>query len=182
MRVAADKLLDVSIDDGPGDAVLAGAELVYTINFGDPTAGLAEDTLVTILLPLGTTFVAASDGGSIDINGFISWDVGTLLPGDVGTRTLTVDVDGDLVDGAIVRASVQMDDGAGRRTNAQSDTRIDTGVPLTLTLELASGRSRGRRRHRRHARRRQYRPCHAFGRRSGSAATRRGSELRAQLA
>jgi len=136
VRVESEKLFDLSLDDGDGDAVLAGAELVYTINFGNPTAGLAEDSVLSILLPLGTTFVAASDGGAIDVNGFISWDVGTLAPGDVGTRTLTVDVDGALADGAIVSATVQMDDSSGRRTHAQSDTRIETDVPLTLTLEL----------------------------------------------
>jgi hypothetical protein len=88
-------------------------------------------------VPAGTTFVAASDGGVLDVDGVVTWTLGTVIGASNGKRTLTVDVNPLLDDGAILRAIARIDDNAGSRAEALADTRIDSDSPLTLTLSLA---------------------------------------------
>jgi uncharacterized repeat protein (TIGR01451 family) len=136
LRVETPRVLDVSLDDGSGDPAVAGEDLVYAVHFGNPTGGLALDTTLALAVPAGTSFVAASDDGEIGDDDVVRWAAGTLAPGDVGTREMTVSLDGGLADGSIVRAAVQMDSSSGARTHAAADTRVHDGSPLTLTFDL----------------------------------------------
>ena len=73
----------------------------------------------------------------LGVDGVVTWTLGTVIGASNGKRTLTVDVDPLLDDGAILRAIARIDDNAGSRAEASADTRVDADSPLTLTLSLA---------------------------------------------
>ena len=84
---------DLAISKGDGQpTAMPGQTLTYTLaisNIGDQgaTGVVAADTL-----PMSTTFVAASDGGS-EASGIVTWPPFDLPAGASVTRTLTVKVD-----------------------------------------------------------------------------------------
>ncbi len=68
-----------------------GDHLTYTITVQNNTGAQVANTKVQDPLPVGTSFISASDNGGIS-NGVVAWDVGTLAPGAMVTRTLMVQV------------------------------------------------------------------------------------------
>ena len=91
------------------DPIAPEADLTYTLAFGNRTSNvLAPGTVLRMAVPPGTTFVAASDGGMLDA-GVVEWPLGTLAPGDGGTRQLTVQVDAGAARGTIISASADID-------------------------------------------------------------------------
>ena len=70
-------------------AVAPGGELTYELSFSAGTASWSN-VIITDPLPIGATFVSASDGGTL-ANGEVSFDIGDLGPAD-GTRTVTFTV------------------------------------------------------------------------------------------
>jgi uncharacterized repeat protein (TIGR01451 family) len=128
--------LDLSLDEdrdpvGPGDA------LTYTMTFGNRGATLATNTELTLPLPAGATFVNASDGGVV-ADGVVTWPIGTLMPGQGGTRSLTVTVDDAAVLGEVINAQATVGAaGVGTdQTRATAVTRVETGVPVRLGIEI----------------------------------------------
>ncbi|MGB0952372.1 MAG: DUF7507 domain-containing protein [Planctomycetota bacterium] len=61
----------------------------YTIKVTNTGDGVARDTKVVDLLPAGTRFVSASDGGR-SASGRVTWDLGVMAP--KASRTLTLKV------------------------------------------------------------------------------------------
>jgi uncharacterized repeat protein (TIGR01451 family) len=135
VRVQDVRLLDLALDDGDGDAAVAGSAMLYRLSFGNPSTALAENVVLRMPVPAGAAFVSAGDGGTLGVDGVVEWDLGTLAPGETGTRDCVVDFDGGLADGAVIEAAAQLDS-EGERTHAGADTRIEAGVVLALTMEL----------------------------------------------
>jgi len=136
-RIETTRALDLALEDGSGDPIVPGSELTYEINFGNPTGSSATSTVLRMPVPAGTTFVAASDGGTLGGDGVVTWSLGTVTGASNGKRTLTVDVDPALDDGAIIRAIARIDDNAGSRAETSADTRVAADSPLTLTMSLS---------------------------------------------
>ena len=65
--------------------------------------------LLSLPVPVGTTFVSASDGGTL-VGDSVQWNVGSLNPGDSGQRTMIVDVDNAAVDGQVLNANAVITD------------------------------------------------------------------------
>jgi len=136
-RIESTRSLDLVLEDGMGDPAAPGSQLTYEIDFGNPTGSSATNTVLRMPVPAGTTFVSASDGGVLDADGVVTWNLGTVIGATSGKRSLTVDVDPALDSGGILRAVARIDDNAGSRAEAAADTRIEVDAPLTLTLGLA---------------------------------------------
>ena len=120
------------------DPVAPGAELTYTLAFGNRSTNvLAPGAVLHMPLPVGTTFVAASDGGTVE-GRVIEWPLGTLAPGDGGTRQLTVRAEADATLGAALSASADIADTntPPNRTRASSVTRVATQGTLRLAMEV----------------------------------------------
>jgi uncharacterized repeat protein (TIGR01451 family) len=83
--------LVVGKDDGQ-TTVKPGDVLTYVLTISNTTVHVAAGVAVTDTLPLNTTFLTASDGGSA-VGGIVTWPLFDLPPSSSVTRTLTVQVD-----------------------------------------------------------------------------------------
>ncbi len=66
-----------------------GRNVAYEITVSNTGDAPARDTVLTDVLPAGTTFVGASDGGQVQ-GGQVVWNLGTLGAGESRSVTLTV--------------------------------------------------------------------------------------------
>ncbi len=73
------------------DVQFIGRDLTFDITVANRGDGPARDTVVTDMLPAGTQFVSATDGGAMG-GGGVSWSLGTLEAGASKTVQLTVKV------------------------------------------------------------------------------------------
>lgn len=119
------------------EPVAAGAELTYTLAFGHTaTAAVSPNATLSMDVPAGTTFVAASDGGELVNDTTVEWSIGTLQPGQGGERTLTVSVDGNLRDGTLIDAEAVIHDNSVNFARASTVTRVQFDQPLLLLMEV----------------------------------------------
>ncbi len=83
-------------------SVSSGAQLTYTITYGNTGGAAASGVVIKETLPAGTTFVSAT-GGGIQSGGVVTWNVGAVGAGVTGqTVSFTVSVtatSGDIVNG-----------------------------------------------------------------------------------
>jgi uncharacterized repeat protein (TIGR01451 family) len=99
------------------DPVPADGELTYTVRVDNIGSAAAQNVLVRDVLPEGTTFVSASDGGTYDAaTRTVRWSLGTFGAGQaVKALTLRVHVDesrtADLVNTASVETTSSDADG-----------------------------------------------------------------------
>jgi hypothetical protein len=70
-------------------AVSSGSSLGYTLTLRNPQPVVATDCKLLAKVPAGTTFAAASEGGTL-ADGTVTWLIGDLGPGTQATRTLSV--------------------------------------------------------------------------------------------
>lgn len=75
----------------PAAPAVAGDEATFPLDYAIPSdAGAsATDVVLVTNIPAGTQFISASDGGT-ESGGLITWQLGTLAPGDEGQVTFTV--------------------------------------------------------------------------------------------
>ena len=83
----------VDVSGAPG-VVVAGSdtELIYTILIRNNGPSVGESIVVTDVLPSDVTFVSATAGGTHD-GGTVTWNLGTLAPGQTVELELSVTVD-----------------------------------------------------------------------------------------
>jgi hypothetical protein len=134
VRVRTQPRYDLALRDS-ADPIGPGANLAYKLTYGyrEEALTLATSTL-RMRLPRGTSFVSASDGGTF-ANGFVTWDVGTLAPGDGGTREVVVQV--NAADRAVLQASAEIFDAAlpVEQAAAEKLTIVDATPPLAVTID-----------------------------------------------
>jgi uncharacterized repeat protein (TIGR01451 family) len=70
-------------------AVSSSSILTFTIDYQNAGPGTAKQVTVQDTLPMGTTFVSASAGGTLGGN-TVTWNLGTLAPGAMGQLVLVV--------------------------------------------------------------------------------------------
>jgi uncharacterized repeat protein (TIGR01451 family) len=110
--------------------------VTYALTFGLlETATGAPGATLALPLPAGTTFVSASDGGTLD-KGVVEWSVGNLNPGDGGERYVTVSVDAGTDLGSIVEASACFSDASSpvREVTFVAATRVQPANPLEIVV------------------------------------------------
>jgi uncharacterized repeat protein (TIGR01451 family) len=112
---------------GTDKMYVGGSRMIdYTITVSNNGDGVARDTKVVDMLPAGTKFVSASDGGRAS-GGQVTWNVGTLAP--KATRTMTLRVQpttmGTLTNNATATAY------CAKQVNASWKTEV-RGIPAVL--------------------------------------------------
>ena len=136
LRVQNDTLYDLSLAENR-DPAPANTALVYSIDFAYRSdAASVSNSVLRLPLPAGTTFVSASDGGSVS-GGAVEWPLGFLSPGQSGTRTATLMLDAGLGNGAIVNAEALLSSVTSplERAAAQAATVIASSGGLRLAIE-----------------------------------------------
>src|SRR2546422_1403606 len=116
--------------------VAPGGALAYTLRFGNPGGASSPAAILEVSLPLGTSFVSATDGATV-AGGLVQWNVGVLAPGAVGQRQLVVAVDPQAISGSLVTALADLRDAATSRSLARANgaaavlSSIGTQVAMT---------------------------------------------------
>ena len=126
--------LALTPDLGP---VTPGQSLGYTLyvsKTGDVSATGA--TLSMPPVPAGTAFTSASGGGTL-ADGMVTWDIGTLAPGEDGAVRFVVEVDPGLPDGSAVLAQAKLDEGSVLESPVAASAV--TPVQALPSLRLAYG-------------------------------------------
>ncbi len=84
--------LPLSIAKSAAASVASGTALTYTITYGNPTTTPRTNVVITETLPANTTFVSATNGGTLAGN-VVTWNIGNLAASTVGqTVQFTVNV------------------------------------------------------------------------------------------
>ena len=122
----------VSIADAP-DPVTAGTDLTYTLTVSNAGPSPATGVQVTDPIPPGTSFVSASNGGTL-ASGTVTWNIGTIASGASVTRTLVVHVDPSrttaLTDTAAVTTTAT--DTNNANNSASQGTTVATSADLSI--------------------------------------------------
>jgi uncharacterized repeat protein (TIGR01451 family) len=120
------------------DPVAPGDQLTYTVtvgNTGTQSLPISAAGVLTAIVPTGTTFVSASNGGTAS-NGVVQWNLGSVNPGGNQHYTFTVTVGSSPIDGTILQSTAQIFDGASSLTRATTDTEVRAVSPLELTVAV----------------------------------------------
>ena len=73
----------LTIAKSASTSVPSGANLTYTITYGNTGTGNATGVVISETLPAGTSFVSATGGGS-HAGGVVTWNIGTVNAGVTG--------------------------------------------------------------------------------------------------
>jgi uncharacterized repeat protein (TIGR01451 family) len=133
--------LSLSKTDNP-DPVAAGAQLTYTISFGNALNNFPVNNVQIVdTLSDETNFVSASDGGTYDSNTRkVTWNIGTLAAGAL-TRslTLTVTVHSDADDQEQLDNTVTIDSDQTPPTTQHAFTTVAGTPPQNQVPEVPLG-------------------------------------------
>ncbi|MEE6296008.1 PKD domain-containing protein [Georgenia wangjunii] len=132
--------LVVGIDDGR-DVVSAGEHVTYTVTVDNVGEAGATGVEARVALPVGTSLVSASDGGTAS-DGVVSWPLTDLATGASLTRTLTVEIGAGPLPGTELALVAEANDdgtlGPDLTPANNVDTDVDTVVAVpTLTVVTA---------------------------------------------
>lgn len=137
--LASAPVLAVSKTAGAG-TVGPGQNIVYTLHYSNTGTDQATHVSLSDTLPVNTTFVAASDGGT-NTAGVAGWSLGTVAAGASGTVTLTVKAGGGLSNGTLISNTTYSV--ASDQTSAAAGGAVDVTVSslpaLAATLAAALG-------------------------------------------
>ena len=117
------------------DPVLAGEDLTYTLTLINDGPSDATNVVVTDLVPAGTSFVSADNGG-LEAAGTVTWNLGTVADGATRTLHVTVHVDAartaDLTNTANADSDTQ--DADGSDDAATEATIVDESADLGVSI------------------------------------------------
>jgi hypothetical protein len=106
LRIDENADLRLAVDQSR-EQLMAGAEQLYTIRYGNTSTDSVIDTSLEFTLPSQVTLVTASSG--VDIAGqTLSWDLGTLESGAVGQVKVRVSLPDDLSEGELIPAHAEI--------------------------------------------------------------------------
>jgi uncharacterized repeat protein (TIGR01451 family) len=130
--VTSAPILSLSASDSP-DPVQAGANLTYTLSYGNSGNATGTSVVLSDTLPANTTFVSATGGGTL-ASGVVTWSIGTLASAGSGSVQLVVKVASPLANGATITNATYSIDSA--QTNPVSGAAVTTGVSSAPVLAL----------------------------------------------
>ena len=125
------KTLTSAVDPSPGDIV------TYTIAYGNAGPSDASDVRIVDLIPVGFDVVSAvaSDPTLVaDAAETLAWDLPTLASGGAGTINLTLEVNGDAIDGQVIVNSASI---SSTGETADPVPANDTANAAAVTIDFA---------------------------------------------
>lgn len=117
--------------------VSAGENLSYTLQYQNTGATTANNVVIADVLPQGTSFLPPSSGGS-ESGGVVTWNVGNVGPGQGGSISLTVLVDGVVPNGTLLHnsASIRADNSPPSQSPLV-DTIVDSRPDLQFSKQAS---------------------------------------------
>ncbi len=141
LRIQDDVLYDLTLAED-ADPAAPGDLLTYRVHFGyRSTAPSVNNSALDFKLPAGTSFVSASDAGSLS-GDTVSWALGILSPGEGGIRDVTVALDGALPSALETYAEIYSNTTPVERARAEAATSLAATSPLTVNFETNTQASR----------------------------------------
>jgi hypothetical protein len=135
VRIRSDARYDLAVRES-ADPVQPGDLLTYKLSYGyrQEAPTLADSTLRFRLAP-GTSFVSATGGGTLN-GSDVSWNLGTLAPGDGGFREVTVQVNAG--DASVLQGAAEVFDNANPTEQAawETLTTVDTTTPIEVQIDV----------------------------------------------
>ena len=139
VTVDNDDVLELKLDQNK-NAVAPGAPLTYTLTYANRSAASITGTTLTMPLPPDSSFVSASDGGTLTGN-TVQWTLGTLQAGQSGRQQVVVTVGGGLPNGSLLQVDAAQLTGTSATTGAElaratAAARVRATSALGLTIEM----------------------------------------------
>ncbi len=125
---------DLALRDS-ADPVVQLSTIAYKIAFGyRAEAPTPAATTLRFRLPDNVGFLSASQGGVFE-NNTVTWDVGTLDPGHVGSREVLLQASG--ADGTVLRATAQIFATADtiEQAGAEALTVVHSSIPISVDID-----------------------------------------------
>ncbi|MCL6259317.1 gliding motility-associated C-terminal domain-containing protein [Aquiflexum sp. TKW24L] len=121
--------------------VQAGGEILYTISVFNGGPDVANNVTVTDVLPAGTSFVSATNGGTFQ-SGTVTWSFPTIAPGLTEVLTVRVLVNIGVEEGTILtniaQASSPDDPGSPKVSNNADVTVLKGIMPIVVINKVAN--------------------------------------------
>ena len=136
VRIANNRTLELAVAEAGLDPVIPGAEFTYILTYGHTAASVAAlNTVLELMVPPGLIFVSATNGGVL-ADGVVQWPLGTLNPAAGGERRVTFSIDPLVTLGTAIKAEATLADSSGDLTRADTVTRVQAIVPLTVSIDV----------------------------------------------
>lgn len=126
--VTALPFLTLAKSDQP-DPVLAGSNITYTIAYSNTGTGGATNVVIADVVPVNTTFVSASNGGSLS-GSTVTWTIGPVNAGVNASVQLVVQVGAGVAAGSVITNSGY--------TLASTELPTVVGAPITTSVITSS--------------------------------------------
>ena len=122
--------------------VQAGGEIIYTISVFNGGPDAANNVTVTDLLPVGTSFVSATNGGTFNA-GVVTWQFPTIALGQTEVFTVRVLVGLGVIEGTVLNntaVATSPSDPASPKTSNVSQVTVLKGIkPIIGISKTANG-------------------------------------------
>ncbi len=136
--------LDLSIY-AQQDPVAPAGQLTYELVYGNRGGAGTSNTTLRFPIPVGGTFVSATDGGSVS-GGEVVWNLGLLNAGDSGQRRVTVQLGGAAAVGTLLKVDAASISGEAeflpQTTRVALATRVENAPQLDFAIVTSNGPSR----------------------------------------
>ncbi|MDB4995785.1 MAG: sdr, partial [Myxococcaceae bacterium] len=114
-------------------ATVSGSTITFTFNYANAGPGVATSAVITDVLPAGTTFVSATNGGTNAAN-TVTWNLGPIGAGANGTVSVDVSV---AADGTYAnQGTLTYKSGNTTKTMLSNTTSTTRGAGADLALTL----------------------------------------------
>ncbi len=124
---------------GPNSVAVPNA-ITYQIDYSNLGNGVAVNGVLEDLIPVGTAFAGASDGGTetFDGSGVVRWDLGDVAAGSGGRVSVSIDTPTSALDGTKLTNLVSFDSANGSRVTDTAVTyeRSHTELEVTITANF----------------------------------------------
>ncbi|HEY4395006.1 MAG TPA: CCXG family PEP-CTERM protein [Polyangia bacterium] len=121
-------------ETGAPNPVAAGAQLTYTLAYGNTGTDVAPGAAIVAGVPVNTTFVSATGGGTFDGGASqVTFPIGDLAAGGTNTVTFTVAVASPLANGTTLSATASLSASGVSSAPAMAMTTVDSAPTLSLT-------------------------------------------------
>ena len=136
--VVNSRVLQLAYTEVTQEPLLPSGSVTLQLTFGHTgSSAVATNAVLELPVPPGFNFMAASDGGAFSGDRVV-WNLGTLQPGEVGERRVTLAVAATTPLGSVLRSEAVLS--ADEIAFARSDnlTRIEAAPGLLLALDINS--------------------------------------------
>ncbi len=116
------------------NSVTAGDEVTYRLDYANAGNGIASAVVIEDIMPPGTSFVSATNGGAEVSPGVVQWNLGSVAPLTGGNVQLTLRTLSGVVDGSTIGniAAITATNGPAQVASASTIERSHTELSVDI--------------------------------------------------